>query len=117
MVQTLLRLSIPVFRAPANAQPRLGWSMTHTAEGKPALRLANSGTAHAKVSSLHLTTTSGASQTLDRGFYVLSGGAMIVPLGQVPAGGVKSVSVDSDAGHVTAAASGAQAMADAPVPQ
>lgn len=101
-VQTLLRLSIPVFRTPAHAAPRLTWSMTRTTEGKPALRLVNAGNAHAKILSLQLTAANGNRQTLTRTFYLLAGGALVLPLDQAPAGSLSAVSVESDVGHLDA---------------
>jgi fimbrial chaperone protein len=80
-VQTLLRISIPVFRTPAKAAPRL----VATLAGK-ALRLANPGNAHVKVLALMLTGAGGDAVTVERPFYLLAGGAQVVPLDRLPSG-------------------------------
>lgn len=79
-VQTLLRISIPVFRAVDKAAPRLAAALS----GK-GLRLANSGTGHAKVLAVTVRGTGGDAVTVDRPFYLLAGGAQVVPIDRVPA--------------------------------
>lgn len=79
-VQTLLRISIPVFRVTDKAAPHL----TAALSGK-ALRLANSGTGHAKVLAVTVRGTGGDAVTVDRPFYLLAGGAQVVPIDRVPA--------------------------------
>lgn len=80
VVQTLLRLSVPVFRAGDRAAPAFTASVA--AEG---LRIANAGTGHARVLAVTLQGAADA-VTLDRSFYLLAGGAQVVPTGSIPHG-------------------------------
>jgi fimbrial chaperone protein len=80
VVQTLLRISVPVFRGDAKAAPRLAASLAHGV-----LRLANHGTAHIKALSVSLKGV-GPSVTVERTFYLLAGGVQAVPFGAVPTG-------------------------------
>ena len=93
-VQTLLRISIPVFRAGDKAAPHLTASLS----GK-ALRLANSGTAHVKVLAVTLKGAGGEAATTERAFYLLAGGAQVMPVERLPAGGVSAVHVRADEGE------------------
>lgn len=84
VVQTLLRLSVPVFRGDDKAAPQFTASV-----GAQGLRLANAGTAHAKVFAVTMTgkgAEAGEPVTLDRTFYLLAGGAQVVPADRVPRG-------------------------------
>lgn len=92
-VRTLLRISVPVFRAAAEAQPDLVWSIGTDAQGKPALVIENRGTRHAQVLSLDLEGAgSGQAPTrVTRSFYVLAGGRAEVALPGTLAGTPDSV--------------------------
>jgi fimbrial chaperone protein len=94
-VQTLLRLSIPVFRAPegAVAAPRLA-----AARAGQGVRLSNAGTVHVKVLAVRLKGTDGDAVTVERPFYLLAGGAQIVPADRLPRGGVAAVHVRAEEG-------------------
>lgn len=93
-VQTLLRISLPVFRAGDKAAPRL-----EASAGRDALRLANSGTRHVKVLAVTLRGPDGDTVTIERPFYLLAGGAQAVPLGRLPRGGVAAVRVRAEEGE------------------
>lgn len=93
-VQTLLRISIPVFRAGDKAAPHLTASLF----GK-ALRLANSGTAHVKVLAVTLKGAGGDAVTTERAFYLLARGAQVVPVERLPTGGVSAVHVRAEEGE------------------
>lgn len=80
VVQTLLRISVPVFRADASAKPRFTASLD-----KGVLRLANIGTAHVKVLSVVLEG-SGPAVPLDGTFYLLAGGSRTLSPPSVPLG-------------------------------
>lgn len=75
-VRALLRLSIPVFRTPPAARPRLSWSWRDSGT----LHLANSGNAHVQV--LGLDADGGPLST--RAFYLLAGGEIDLPLAAHP---------------------------------
>ncbi|MEE4453857.1 molecular chaperone [Novosphingobium resinovorum] len=84
VVQTLLRISVPVFRGGETAAPQF----TASVDGK-GLRLSNAGTGHAKVIAVTLEGTgegAGAPVTLDKTFYLLAGGAQVVPAERLPHG-------------------------------
>lgn len=80
VVQTLLRISVPVFRGDAKAAPRLAASLDHGV-----LRLANHGTAHIKVLSVVLKGA-GAPVAIDGTFYLLAGGSRALSPPSVPLG-------------------------------
>ncbi|MGF7155740.1 fimbrial biogenesis chaperone [Novosphingobium gossypii] len=80
VVQTLLRLSVPVFRGDANVAPQF----TASLDGD-VLRIANTGTGHARVTRLTLEGD-GAPVVLDRTFYLLAGGVQRVPAANLPLG-------------------------------
>jgi fimbrial chaperone protein len=93
-VQTLLRISLPVFRAGDKAVPRLGASL-----GSQSLRLANTGTRHIKALAVTLRGPDGDAVTADRAFYLLAGGAQVAPFERLPRGGVSSVHVRAEEGE------------------
>lgn len=93
-VQTLLRLSIPVFRAPDTpAAPRLT-----VARAEQRVRLANAGAVHVKVLAVTLKGADGDAVTVERPFYLLAGGAQIVPADRLPRGGAVAVQVRAEEG-------------------
>ena len=81
-VQFALRLSLPVFITPAGASAKPVWSLRTGADGKPLLRLANSGTAHIHVSKLRVSDAHGRELigAPQAPFYVLSGKARALEL-------------------------------------
>ncbi|WP_395390965.1 fimbria/pilus periplasmic chaperone [Novosphingobium sp. BL-8A] len=82
-VRTLLRISVPVFRASPDARPDLVWSIGADG-GVPALVIENRGLRHAQVTALELTARPPGQQArIGRSFYILAGGRAEVPL---PAG-------------------------------
>lgn len=97
-VQTLLRISIPVFRAGDKAAPRLAASLA-TAGGGHAVRIANPGTAHVKGLAVTLTGPDGDAVTMTRTFYLLAGGAQVVPVERLPRGGVATVHLRAEEGE------------------
>lgn len=93
-VQTLLRISLPVFRVGDKAAPLLSASL-----GKQSLRLANTGTRHIKALAVTLRGPDGDAVTADRAFYLLAGGAQVVPFERLPRGGVSTVHVRAEEGE------------------
>jgi fimbrial chaperone protein len=81
-IRTLLRISLPVFRAPANAQPDLVWSIREAATGgaaQPELVIENRGSRHAQVLALEVISAQ-AGHTIAGSFYILAGGRAVVAL-------------------------------------
>lgn len=78
-IRTLLRISVPVFRTPAEVRADLVWSLGTDPDGKPALVIENLGGRHAQILSLDLEGR-GPSRTVKQSVYVLAGGRAIVPL-------------------------------------
>ncbi|PNU01918.1 fimbrial biogenesis chaperone [Novosphingobium guangzhouense] len=94
VVQTLLRLSVPVFRGDADVAPQFTASL-----GGEGLRLGNPGSGHAKVIALTLQGQ-GGTVTLDKPFYLLAGGAQVVPAERLPKG-LSSIHVRAEEGDYT----------------
>lgn len=92
--QTLLRISLPVFRAGEKAAPRLFVTLD-----KASLRLANSGTRHVKVLAVTLHGADGDAVVTDRSFYLLAGGAQSVTFERLPRGGATGVHVRAEEGE------------------
>mgnify|MGYP002780264666 CR=1 FL=1 len=93
VLQTLLQISIPVFRSQADARPQIVWS----ADRDGCVMLINRGTAHGRLASVMLRTAQSGAQPATNGFYLLAGSArMVAPCG--PAGetvaGVEATLVD-----------------------
>lgn len=78
-IRTLLRISVPVFRTPAEARADLVWSIDADAGGKPMLVVENRGTRHVQIISLDVTGAR-APATIKKSFYVLAGGRAVVAL-------------------------------------
>ena len=81
-IRTLLRISLPVFRAPADAQPDLVWSMREAVTGgaaQPELVIENHGSRHAQVLALEVISAQ-VGQTIAGSFYILAGGRAVVAL-------------------------------------
>jgi fimbrial chaperone protein len=75
-LQVALRLSVPVFVAPAvPAQPQVTWVAAREADGKLAVTARNDGTAHARIHRFAVTTTQGAAPVAEQPglSYVLPG--------------------------------------------
>ncbi|MDF8332743.1 fimbrial biogenesis chaperone [Novosphingobium cyanobacteriorum] len=102
-VQTLLRLSVPVFRTPDKATPQLGWSVVRTGDGTPALRITNSGARRVQVVKVVMHLRSGQDAPLNRGFYLLAKGAMVLPVRPDIAHDLASVTADTDIGTMSLA--------------
>ena len=98
VVQTLLRLSVPVFRGGQNVAPRFAASF----RGRD-LRLANTGNGHAKIITLTLKGT-GEPVTLDKPFYLLAGGTQLIPAERLPHA-LSSIHVRAEEGEYTLALS------------
>ncbi|WP_395331237.1 fimbria/pilus periplasmic chaperone [Novosphingobium sp. BL-8H] len=106
-IRTLLRISVPVFRTPADARPDLVWSIgdapgagpLSSGSAGPVLVIENRGQRHAQVLSLELTARPGSGRAsgggsgavIKRSFYVLAGGRMEVALPAGFAGAPESV--------------------------
>lgn len=110
-VQTLLRLSVPVFRTPEKAKPQLGWTIA--GDRTPALRITNTGTRRVQVVKVLLHLRNGRDAPLERGFYLLAKGAMVLPVEPGIAQDIASVSAVTDIGTLDVApASRGESMAD-----
>lgn len=74
-LQVALRIGVPVFVAPAAAQPPiLGWRIYRTREGQLEVSLTNSGGAHVQVANLRLVRADGGDMGRQQvATYVLSG--------------------------------------------
>lgn len=83
-MQTLLRLSLPVFRTPVGAVPQLRWVVGP----QGALQLINRGKAHAMISKILVSRAGTASTTIGGGFYLLAGASRTVG----PGGGADAIS-------------------------
>jgi fimbrial chaperone protein len=107
-VQTLLRLSVPVFRTPADARPALNWSIVRPATGEPLLALANAGRRRAQVVKLVLHLKDGRELAVPRGFYLLAQGRLALPLPAEARDRVSAITAETDLGPlpVTAASAG-----------
>lgn len=101
VVQTLLRISVPVFRGDAKTAPRLAASLDHGV-----LRLANHGTAHIKVLSVVLKGA-GAPVAIDGTFYLLAGGSRALSPPSVPLGAA-TVHVRAEEGEFDVVLDGAK---------
>jgi len=109
-VRALLRISMPIFRAPPGAAPALRWSAAKVADGGWMLSLFNQGDRHVQVTGVTLRAAAGGDVVarVDRGFYLLAGGRIDLPV-QPPGGrAVTTVQVETAQGPLTArpAASG-----------
>lgn len=101
-IQTLLRLSIPVFRRPAGLVPKLVWSQFMLANGQPALRLTNTGLRHVKVLGLALQGSDGSQQRVERSFYLLQAGTITLPLPTVSPKTIVKITATTTNGPLTA---------------
>ena len=80
-LQTLLQLSIPVFRAQPDARPMLSWSLSDAG----LLVISNNGTRHARVMDLAVRGGSMVEPALGhRSFYLLAGASRTVDPGITP---------------------------------
>lgn len=75
-MQTVLRLSLPLFRKPKDASPRLHWR----ADPSGSIELLNTGQTHAIVGKLIVSRADRQPETVERGFYLLAGARRPVAL-------------------------------------
>lgn len=103
-VRTLLRISIPVFRAPGMAAPAIGWSVERNREGAGRLILSNRGNRHGQILAiiLHSKTSKAEPVRMTRGFYLLAGGEAELPLPDGMADGLAAVEVETTGGRLSA---------------
>lgn len=103
-VKTLLRISIPVFRAPLGATPVVSWSVENNSDGATRLVIANRGNRHAQISAviLHPHAPQAAPVRLTQGFYLLAGGQFKLRLPSPPPGGVAAVELETTQGRLPA---------------
>jgi len=103
-VRTLLRISIPVFRAPGMAAPAIGWSVERNREGAGRLILSNRGNRHGQILAiiLHSKTSKAEPVRMTRGFYLLAGGEAELPLPDRMADGLAAVEVETTGGRLSA---------------
>ncbi len=103
-IRTLLRISIPVFRAPVGAAPAMGWSVEKGHGGATRLTLVNRGNRHAQILAVILRPEASRAEPvrLARGFYLLAGGRVALPLPTPAAGGVAAVELETTQGRLAA---------------
>jgi P pilus assembly protein, chaperone PapD len=103
-IRTLLRISIPVFRAPAGASPSIGWAVEPGREGAGRLVISNRGNRHSQVLAiiLHPKASKAEPVRLTRGFYLLPGGEAELPLPSLTAGDIAAVEVETAQGRLPA---------------
>lgn len=95
-MQTVLRLSLPVFRKPPGAAvPLLGWR----AGPSGTLEIVNKGRMHAIVAKLVVTRPGLEPEKIERGFYILAGARRLVSLSS-DAGTITRVETVTGAGKV-----------------
>jgi fimbrial chaperone protein len=90
-VRALLRLSIPVFRTPAGAEPHLVWQ--RLPDGT--LHLANTGRSHVQILGLTLTTPGKPPVDRPKAFYLLAAGEIDLP-GTAPADTITARTADGE---------------------
>lgn len=100
-IRALLRISVPVFRAPDGASPDISWTLVRTPEGGQSVVLTNSGSRHIRAISLELKPSSGAGQRVERGFYLLAGGRFEIPVALSQASPIAEVLIQTDEGSIT----------------
>ncbi len=69
VLQTLLQISIPVFRSQPQARPQIMWSRRDDG----CIALTNVGAAHARLASVQLRTAGSDAERAHQGFYLLAG--------------------------------------------
>lgn len=92
-LQTLLQLSIPVFRSEPDASPALHWS----ADAAGRLILSNTGSRHARIAQLRVRGAGNEPITAAGGFYLLAGARRIIAPA-MPAGAVTEVEAITEDG-------------------
>ena len=103
-VRALLRISMPLFRAPSAAAPLLRWSAAKVADGRWTLSLFNQGDRHVRVTAVNLRAAEGggAIAHIDRGFYLLAGGRIDLPVEFPDGRAVAAVQVETTQGPLAA---------------
>jgi len=99
-IRTLLRISVPIFRAPRGAEPALDWTVRHDPGGGIAAVIVNRGQRHVRVLSISMTATSGETVHLDRGGYILAGGCLAFPLPPSFPVSIAELRVQTDEGNL-----------------
>ena len=101
-VRTLLRISIPVFRAPAGASPAIHWAVEPGREGTGRLVISNRGDRHSQILAiiLHPKAAKAEPVRLTRGFYLLAGGEAELALPSLTAGDIAAVEVETAQGRL-----------------
>lgn len=96
-VRTLLRISIPLFRAPAKAVAAIRWSRVTGADGQSKLVLSNLGDRHAEILAVRLLRAPDGAKParLAQGFYLLAGGRIELPIGAIGDGGIAGVELET----------------------
>lgn len=89
-MQTLLRLSLPIFRKPPGAAPQLRWKI----DPAGGLELFNAGRQHSIVGKLRISRPGIAPEVIERGFYLLAGARRTIALSASPAGITKVEAVN-----------------------
>ncbi|MFC4594332.1 molecular chaperone [Sphingobium tyrosinilyticum] len=102
-VRTLLRVSIPLFRAPSGAAPLLRWSVHMGAKGAT-LSLINQGDRHIQGTAVNLRLANGSTRAvkLDKGFYLLADGRIPLPIGPLDGSSIAGVEIETTRGALIA---------------
>ena len=102
-VRTLLRVSIPLFRAQSSAVPLLNWSVEKGANG-PALSLVNRGDRHIQGTAVNLRLANGSRRAvkLDKGFYLLADGRILLPIETLDGSSIAGVEIETTRGALIA---------------
>jgi fimbrial chaperone protein len=87
-IRTLLRISVPIFRAGQEARVDLAWEPSSRADGGSIVAIVNRGSRHARVLSIEMVSTSGQATHVKQGGYVLAGGRLEFA---VPGGNMASI--------------------------
>ncbi|MEO1016772.1 MAG: molecular chaperone [Pseudomonadota bacterium] len=103
-VRFSIRLSLPVFMTPDDAEPNASWSVRAGEKG-PELVLANNGSAHLRVERLDLSSTPNAAApeaSIEAPAYVLAGQSHAWPLPRAPTGEVLHLKAETNIGELEA---------------
>ncbi|MFK4871880.1 molecular chaperone [Novosphingobium sp. ZW T3_23] len=87
-IRTLLRISVPIFRAGQGARADLAWEPSSRADAGSIVAIVNRGNRHARVLSIELVSAAGRVTLIRQGGYVLAGGRLEFA---VPGGNMASI--------------------------
>lgn len=104
VIQARLRISIPVFRAPARAAPALDWATRAAQDGATHLVVGNHGDRHTQVIAIVVQprTPGAAPRRIARAFYLLAKGSIDLALPDMPPDGIAAVELETTDGRLRA---------------